>query len=110
MLKIGLIGSGNVAIHLARAFSQPGNAVLAGIYARTPDFPEAASLPLVHSAEALSACDLIVIAVSDDAIARVEKRQKRENEAAGGSGCHGDARRRHINPVKVGIVSGDTLA
>ncbi len=72
-LRIGFIGTGPVAITLARAWLQLGHRVqLAHARAEVVNRGWTHALPLVGSAQELvDRCDLILLTVPDDAIARV---------------------------------------
>ncbi len=72
MVKIGIIGSGNVAVHLAVAFCGSPEISFAGLYARNPEkLPATYAGPVLGDLSELSQCDLVIIAVADDAIASV---------------------------------------
>ena len=73
MLKITVIGAGNVAHHLIRQIERHSDLSLVEVYARTPErirklFP---SVVFTNNIEGLKEADLYVIAVSDDAIATI---------------------------------------
>jgi predicted short-subunit dehydrogenase-like oxidoreductase (DUF2520 family) len=73
MLKVVVIGSGNVAQHLITVFEQSGNVELVQAYARHPEHI-AHLLPaskITGDAEHLAEADVYIIAVTDDAIADV---------------------------------------
>lgn len=70
MIKIVLIGSGNVATHLYKAFSSASDVEIIQVFART----QSSAIPLavqISNWEDLKEADLYVISVSDDAIAEV---------------------------------------
>ncbi|AWH85759.1 DUF2520 domain-containing protein [Flavobacterium album] len=73
MLRVVIIGSGNVAQHLAKAFVRSGRATLVQVYARHPE-KLAHLLPeekITTSLDTVAEADMYIIAVSDDAIADV---------------------------------------
>ena len=70
MIKVVLIGSGNVATHLYKAFSTVLGVEIIQVFART----QSSAIPLavqISNWEDLKEADLYVISVSDDAIAEV---------------------------------------
>ncbi len=73
MLRLVIIGSGNVAQHLAKAIGYSGDATLVQVYARHPE-KLARLLPenkVVSSMEDIAEADIYIISVTDDAIAEV---------------------------------------
>lgn len=73
MLKVVIIGSGNVAQHLIKAFLNSADAELAQVYARNPEKLDNL-LPLnmiTNSYEGLKDADVYILSVSDDAIEEV---------------------------------------
>lgn len=73
MLKVVIIGSGNVAQHLAKAIGRSGQATLVQMYARHPE-KLAHILPedkIVADYNAITEADIYIISVTDDAIAEV---------------------------------------
>lgn len=76
MLKVAVIGSGNVAQHLIRAFENSPGVNLVQAWARHPE-KLANVLPagkVVDDMAKLAGADIYVIAVTDDAIAEVSAR------------------------------------
>jgi predicted short-subunit dehydrogenase-like oxidoreductase (DUF2520 family) len=76
MLKTVIIGSGNVAQHLAKAIDASGQATLVQLYARHPEklahlFPGEKITP---SLENLAEADIYIISVTDDAITEVSSK------------------------------------
>lgn len=76
MLKTVIIGSGNVAQHLAKAIDASGQATLVQLYARHPEklahlFPEE---KITSSLKDLAEADIYIISVTDDAIAEVSSK------------------------------------
>ncbi|WP_294820457.1 Rossmann-like and DUF2520 domain-containing protein [uncultured Flavobacterium sp.] len=73
MLKTVIIGSGNVAQHLAKAIDASGQATLVQLYARHPEkladiFP---GEKIISSLKSLADADIYIISVTDDAITKV---------------------------------------
>ena len=79
-MKIVILGSGNVAYHLAKAFSEK-NIAIAQIFGRNEVdlqmISEKFSIPF--STKKLSDADLYLIAVNDDAIAEISTQIKNKN-------------------------------
>ncbi|PZR17210.1 MAG: DUF2520 domain-containing protein, partial [Flavobacterium psychrophilum] len=75
MLKVIVIGSGNVAGHLIRAFTNSDNAELVQAYARHPENLEHLLSPekITDSLENIKEADIYIISVSDDAIEAVSQ-------------------------------------
>lgn len=73
MIKISIIGSGNVAQHLIHAFSKAKNIEVSQVYARNPDSISTIikANKIVTNIQDLQESDLCIIAVSDNAIAKV---------------------------------------
>ncbi|MEL1244571.1 Rossmann-like and DUF2520 domain-containing protein [Flavobacterium sp. DGU11] len=76
MLRVVIIGSGNVAQHLAKAVERSGSATLVQIYARHAEklafiVPED---KITASLNNLAEADMYIIAVTDDAIAEVSSK------------------------------------
>ena len=72
MIKVTLLGSGNVAQHLTAAFAASKQVQLCEIYARSvPDFDVPANTVIVNKIEDLNESDLYIIAVSDSAISEI---------------------------------------
>lgn len=78
MIKVILLGSGNVATHLFQAFSKVSEVEVIQIFSRTisKDFPE--SIQTSDFAQILEA-DVYIISVSDNAIAEVSNQLPFEN-------------------------------
>ncbi|MGZ5210916.1 MAG: Rossmann-like and DUF2520 domain-containing protein [Kaistella sp.] len=79
-MKIVILGSGNVAFHLAKAFKEKKIAV-SQIFGRNEnalrEISEKFSIP--YSTHELADADLFLIAVKDDAVADISKKIKKEN-------------------------------
>lgn len=73
MLKVVIIGSGNVAQHLIKAFKKSGKAQLVQAYARTSDKLSHLldNTLITNNINNLAEADIYIISVSDDAIAEV---------------------------------------
>ena len=81
MIKVVIIGSGNVALHLIKAFAKSGKIDVIQVFSRQK---ESASSPLdankiTNNFNDLAEADLYIIAVSDDAIAKVSSQLPFEN-------------------------------
>ncbi len=78
MVKVSIIGSGNVAQHLISAFTNSPAAELVQIYARNPSSVSnlVSERQIVTELSALSDADLYIIAVSDNAIPEISKELK----------------------------------
>lgn len=71
MIKIIIIGTGNVGMHLCQAFEKAtlSNKIsLSGYYNRAQKKLSDINAPLLSQIENLPACDLIILAVPDDSI------------------------------------------
>ncbi len=81
MIKVVLIGSGNVAQHLIQAFAKSNEIEVIQVFTRQKEI----QIPLFDSNKITSTCndlaeaDLYIIAVSDDAIAKVTSQLPFEN-------------------------------
>lgn len=73
MIRVSIIGSGNVAQHLVQAFEKSTVAALVQVFSRKPESVSHLVPPdkTISSLKELIPVDLIVIAVTDDAIASV---------------------------------------
>lgn len=73
MIKVVLIGSGNVAHHLIQAFAKNKKVEVIQVYARQKEtmIPLLDSNKITFTYNDLAEADLYIIAVSDDAIAKV---------------------------------------
>ncbi|CAM4245833.1 Rossmann-like and DUF2520 domain-containing protein [Flavobacterium terrigena] len=78
MIKVILLGSGNVATHLFQAFSKASEVEVVQVFSRTlsKDFPE--SIQTSDFTQILEA-DVYIICVSDNAIANVSNQLQFEN-------------------------------
>jgi len=76
MIRITLIGSGNVAQHLIKAFSKSDLVEIAQVFSRKKETLEHLldSDKIITEYSALKESDVYIIAVSDNAIAEVSKR------------------------------------
>jgi predicted short-subunit dehydrogenase-like oxidoreductase (DUF2520 family) len=75
MLKLVIIGGGNVAQHLAQAFANARDVALLQVYSRSavPPGTFPAGVEQIHDLNDLTDADLYIVAVSDNAIADVIK-------------------------------------
>lgn len=75
MISVVIIGSGNVAQHLLKAFKKSDTTNVAQLFSRNetviPMLPD--SVKIIHSYAEIENADLYIIAVSDNAIADVSK-------------------------------------
>jgi len=81
MIKISIIGSGNVAQHLIEAFAKSNLIEIIQVFSRTQKqiSPVLDSNKITNDWNALADADLYIIAVSDDAIASVSSQLPFEN-------------------------------
>jgi len=81
MIKISIIGSGNVAQHLIEAFAKSNAIEIIQVFSRTQKHisPLLDSSKITNDWNALADADLYIIAVSDDAIASVSSHLPFEN-------------------------------
>ena len=81
MIKIAIIGGGNVATHLVNAFSKTKEVALVQMYARNITQIEHLKhkTPITNSLDLLVDADIYIIAVSDDAIANVSSKIDKKN-------------------------------
>jgi len=81
MIKITIIGSGNVAQHLIDAFAKNKVVEIIQVFSRTSKHisPNLDSSKIINDWNALVEADLYIIAVSDDAIAHVSSQLPFEN-------------------------------
>ena len=73
MIKVSLIGSGNIAQHLLRAFAKTTDIEIVQVMARTNTelLPFILEEKIVSNYDAMLPTDVVIIAVSDNAIAKV---------------------------------------
>jgi predicted short-subunit dehydrogenase-like oxidoreductase (DUF2520 family) len=82
MIQVTIIGSGNVARHLIKAFKEKAEIELVQVFSRKPE----SVIDLVNSNQIiadynqLQSVDLLIIAVSDDAIAEVSNQIPFQNQ------------------------------
>ncbi|WP_047789247.1 Rossmann-like and DUF2520 domain-containing protein [Tenacibaculum mesophilum] len=81
MIKVAIIGGGNVATHLANAFSKTNEVSLVQMYARNIEQIEHLKevTPITNSIELLTEADVYIIAISDDAIGDVSRKIEQKN-------------------------------
>lgn len=82
MIKITIIGSGNVAQHLIEAFEENNEIEILQVYSRTQKqmTPLLDSRKIITDYKSLKKADLYIISVSDDAIAEVSAQLPFENQ------------------------------
>jgi predicted short-subunit dehydrogenase-like oxidoreductase (DUF2520 family) len=75
MIKVSIIGSGNIAQHLMKAFAKSGNVDLLQVFSRKPETVSHLISPdkITDNFNALAQADLYIIAVTDSAIAGVSQ-------------------------------------
>ncbi|WP_417799526.1 Rossmann-like and DUF2520 domain-containing protein [Tenacibaculum sp.] len=81
MIKVAIIGGGNVATHLANAFSKTNEVSLVQMYARNIEQIQHLKdlTSITNSIEFLTEADVYIIAVSDDAISDVSHKIEQQN-------------------------------
>ncbi|RSC93997.1 Rossmann-like and DUF2520 domain-containing protein [Tenacibaculum singaporense] len=81
MIKVAIIGGGNVATHLANAFNKTNEVSLVQMYARNIEQIHHLKevTPITNSIELLTEADVYIIAVSDDAIGDVSHKIEQKN-------------------------------
>ncbi|WP_162128267.1 Rossmann-like and DUF2520 domain-containing protein [Flavobacterium phycosphaerae] len=82
MIRVTLIGSGNVAQHLIQAFSQTTAVELVQVFSRQPETVAhlVSAHQIISDFNKLQKVDLIIIAVIDDAISEVSNQIPFENQ------------------------------
>lgn len=82
MYKIIIIGSGNVATHLIKAFSDNETVDLIQVYARKKEnlYPFIAAEKIIDNLSDLKEADLYIIAVSDDALENIYNQVSVQNK------------------------------
>lgn len=75
-LRVTLIGSGNVAYHLSKAWQKSQTVELVELYHRTPLSPEFEELaiPTINKLSELSDSEIYIISVKDDAISEISEK------------------------------------
>jgi len=81
MIKIVIIGSGNVALHLIHAFTKSKEIEVSQVFSRRKEaiFPLLDSSKITDNFNDLVEADLYIISVSDDAISKVSSQLPFEN-------------------------------
>lgn len=81
MISVVIIGSGNVAHHLTQAFLKSDSVILKQLYARnTAAFSLFKNdVAITNNITSLEEADVYILAISDDAIADVSSKLKKEN-------------------------------
>ena len=82
MIQVSVIGSGNVAHHLLKAFGASSEVEVVQVFARNKTSVEIANpnIEVIEDWPLLKNVDVIIIAVSDDAIANVSEQIPLNNE------------------------------
>ncbi|MBF6640820.1 DUF2520 domain-containing protein [Flavobacterium sp. J49] len=82
MIQVTIIGSGNVARHLIKAFSEKAEIELVQVFSRKPHAVAniVNTTQIISEYNQLQPVDLIIIAVSDDAIATVSNQIPFQNQ------------------------------
>lgn len=82
MIKVSVIGSGNVAQHLIQAFSKTDDLELVQVFSRNPKSVSTtlATAKIISDFNDLKTVDLIIIAVTDNAIVEVSKQLPFQNQ------------------------------
>lgn len=82
MIRVCILGGGNVATHLAKAFLKASGIQLVQIYARSITQIDAFKhqTSITNSLELLNDADVYVISVSDDAVAKVSSELVTQNK------------------------------
>jgi predicted short-subunit dehydrogenase-like oxidoreductase (DUF2520 family) len=82
MIRVSIIGSGNVAQHLIQAFSKTAEIELVQVYSRKPNVisTKSTSAKIISDFTAFLPVDLIIIAVTDSAISEVSKQIPLKNQ------------------------------
>lgn len=82
MIQVSIIGSGNVAHHLINAFSHESEIKLVQVFSRKPEAIAGiiSSDKIISDYNQLESVDVIIIAVSDDAISEVSDQITLQNQ------------------------------
>jgi predicted short-subunit dehydrogenase-like oxidoreductase (DUF2520 family) len=82
MIRLSIIGSGNVAQHLIQAFSKNAETELVQVFSRNPEavFLLISNDKIISDLSELKPVDLTIIAVSDDAISEVSTQLVFQNQ------------------------------
>lgn len=82
MIQVSIIGSGNVAHHLINAFSHESEIKLVQVFSRKPEAIAGiiSSDKIISDYNQLESVDVIIIAVSDDAISEVSNQITLQNQ------------------------------
>lgn len=81
MIKVVLLGLGNVGVHLAEAFINSRQIELVQIYSRTnrSNGSSIESIPVTNKIKELEVADVYIIAITDDAISEFSEQLKFKN-------------------------------
>lgn len=82
MIRVSIIGSGNVAQHLIQAFSKTTDIELVQVFARNPETVSTTltTTKIISDLKDLKPVDVTIIAVTDNAIAGVSKQLPFQNQ------------------------------
>lgn len=82
MIKVILLGGGNVATHLARVFLRSKNIKLVQVYSRKniPTFFTKKNIEITHDLTQLKNADIYIIAIADDSISEFSKQLDLNNK------------------------------
>jgi predicted short-subunit dehydrogenase-like oxidoreductase (DUF2520 family) len=82
MIQVSIIGSGNVAQHLIKAFSKTSEIELVQVYSRKPEvlFSLVPNHKIISDYGLLKAVDLLIIAVTDNAIVDISNQIPFKNQ------------------------------
>ena len=78
MIKVTILGSGNVGFHLVNLFDSSSNIILNEWYSRSVNFDE--RVKVINEIENLSESDIYVICVSDNSITQVSNKIQFKNK------------------------------
>ena len=78
MIKVTILGSGNVGFHLVNLFNSSSNIILNEWYSRSVNFDE--RVKVINEIENLSESDIYVICVSDKSITQVSNKIQFKNK------------------------------
>jgi len=78
MIKVTILGSGNVGFHLVNLFNSSSNIILNEWYSRSVNFDE--RVKVINEIENLSESDIYVICVSDNSITQVSNKIQFKNK------------------------------
>jgi predicted short-subunit dehydrogenase-like oxidoreductase (DUF2520 family) len=80
MIKVVILGSGNVATHLTKAFITSKNVEIAQVYTRSNISNKIEKIDYINDLNELKNADVYIISISDDAIANFSKQLNLKNK------------------------------